>query len=651
MESRLFNRLRFILERWIQGGAGHQLLVTAGIIGVIAVLAGTLAWSLSGSFGGYGDAIWWSFLRLTDPGYLGDDEGALLRVISTVVTVLGYVLFLGSLIAIMTQWLNGTIRRLESGLSPITVSGHTLILGWTNRTPNLLRELLAAEAGLGLNPSRSRRIVIQASAVTPELRAELRETLGEDYDRWRIILRSGSAVKVEHLRRVDFEHAETIIIPGSDYSLGGFEASDARVIKTLITIAHHIDGTGRDFTLPHVVAEILDSSRMQTVEWTYRGPLQALATDAFINRLIAQNLRHPGLSTVYTELLSHSTGNEIYSARFPQCAGEAYETLQARFDEAILIGIVRPENGRFRAILNPPPGLRVEIEDFCVAIARSPGSFEPSRAVPSSPRSQPINAYPARERDPRRVLILGWNHRVHELIEEIGRYHGEHSEIELIAPIPLADRGLGAANDDLRMVGPKVRHLEGDYTEEAVLGRVDFSHFDSILLLGNNWMAGGDETDAQTLLGFVLLQSLLARLDSPPPVLVELMNPETAPLLSRDAESIVSPVIVSHVLAHLALRPELNSVFSELFASDGPEIYFRPVAETDLTGETVTFASLIERSAMSGEVCLGVRSDRHGTLLNPSRDRTWTLDGSEYLIQLGARTAGYASDQPSESRG
>ena len=48
---------------------------------------GLLAWLLTGQFPNAFDGVWWSFLRLTDPGYLGDDEGAVLRVQSTIITV------------------------------------------------------------------------------------------------------------------------------------------------------------------------------------------------------------------------------------------------------------------------------------------------------------------------------------------------------------------------------------------------------------------------------------------------------------------------------------------------------------------------------------------------------------------------------------
>ena len=126
--------LRFRLENLILRGLSFRLLMAVAIVVGIAVLAGVAVTVLDGSVDDPAEGIWWAFLRLTDPGYLGDDEGVARRAISTIVTVLGYLLFLGLLIAILTQWLNQTIAKLESGVTPIALSDHVLILGWTNQT-------------------------------------------------------------------------------------------------------------------------------------------------------------------------------------------------------------------------------------------------------------------------------------------------------------------------------------------------------------------------------------------------------------------------------------------------------------------------------------------------------------------------------------
>ena len=100
--------IRFTIERWLLRGLHYRLIFAAAIVAFVAISAGLLVLLLDPNFDEPGDAIWWSFLRLTDPGYLGDDEGAVSRSISTVVTVLGYIVFLGLLIAILTQWMNNS---------------------------------------------------------------------------------------------------------------------------------------------------------------------------------------------------------------------------------------------------------------------------------------------------------------------------------------------------------------------------------------------------------------------------------------------------------------------------------------------------------------------------------------------------------------
>ncbi|MCF8108107.1 MAG: hypothetical protein K9J81_03845 [Desulfohalobiaceae bacterium] len=172
------NFLRFHLERLLLRGAGYRLLFIAVLIGLVTALGGLLALSAAGGFAGPGEALWWAFLRLTDPGYLGDDQGLTLRFISTALTVLGYVLFMGSLIAILTQWLNQTIQRLEQGLTPISRKNHVLILGWTNHTPLIVRELVLSRERvkrfLRRHEARDLSLVILCKSLSAEHRLELK---------------------------------------------------------------------------------------------------------------------------------------------------------------------------------------------------------------------------------------------------------------------------------------------------------------------------------------------------------------------------------------------------------------------------------------------------------------------------------------------
>src|SRR5262245_61337494 len=86
---RALNRTRYEIGRYLSHGALSRLLFIVAVCAVVAVLGGLVEWMADDSIPQLGDAIWWSFLRLTDPGYLGDDQGMLKRFISTVLMLVG----------------------------------------------------------------------------------------------------------------------------------------------------------------------------------------------------------------------------------------------------------------------------------------------------------------------------------------------------------------------------------------------------------------------------------------------------------------------------------------------------------------------------------------------------------------------------------
>ena len=241
MFERFTNRFKFFIERLLQRGAHFQLLIIAVLILLVSLIGGFLAYTMSSEFKIFKDSVWWAFLRLSDPGYLGDDKGLILMTVSTIVTVLGYVLFMGALIAIMTQWLNSTMKKLELGLTPITRNDHFLILDWTNRTPTIVKELILSEGRvkrfLRRIGAKRLHVVILTEEVTTEIARKLREELGSCWNQKQITFRSGSSMTIDHLRRVDFTNAGVIIMPGSDFSSEGAEVLDTRTIKSLLTMS------------------------------------------------------------------------------------------------------------------------------------------------------------------------------------------------------------------------------------------------------------------------------------------------------------------------------------------------------------------------------------------------------------------------------
>lgn len=653
MPRRIQNLVKFQLERLLLRGAHMRLLVIAALIGLLSVGGGALVLWLDPGFQEPGEAVWWAFLRLSDPGYLGDDVGTARRVISATLTVLGYVVFLGALVAIMTQWLQKTMRLLESGLTPIAQSNHVLILGWTHRTPTIVRDLLLSgervERFLSHRGARALRVVILAEEVSAELVAELRDKLGTAWREPRITFRSGSPLKVEHLRRVDFTNAAAILLPGGDIASGGPQAGDARAIKTLLSLSPHLlhDGGRKP---PLVVAEIFDPNKAPLARRAFPGPLEVVESDALIGRLIAQTVRHHGAAEVYAEVLSHSDGSELYVRECPELADRPFGLLRERFPSAILLGLVRHDGERFRPILSPPSSFLVEAGDRLVLLADEYEDTEPEERPLSAAPPLDVPAGPARAAVPRtegrarRVLVVGYSHKVPAVLREFDRYEGERFEIDLLSSLPEAQRRERLAREGFVPERISLRHLEGEWTLPATLARLAPETYDNVVIIASDRTESEEDSDARSLLGYLVLRDLLEGRAGGPSVLVELLDEENAQLF-RDGhtEVLVTPVMLSHILAQVALRRELGEVFDELFGPGGSGVVLRSAKELGLGGQEVSFADVRHRVERGGEIALGVRrrapAGSPRLLLNPGDPQRWTLADEDEVVVLTAPDA------------
>ncbi|MCG5053700.1 MAG: hypothetical protein KA712_12125 [Myxococcales bacterium] len=643
MLGRIRRRLVFSLERFLLGGTYYRLLFVAGLIAAISLVGGLIVYRYDPRHSeALANEVWWAFLRLTDPGYLGDDQGALRRVVSTVITVLGYVLFLGALIAVMTQWLNTSIRHLEQGLTPIAKTNHVVILGWTSRAPEILREILASTSRvrrfLRLLGARKLQIAILVPNVDLDLAAQLRERLGPRYRRTQVILRSGSPLQIDHLRRVDYARAAVLILPGDDQHSSEQQVDhDARTIKTMLTVSQYagVDSKG---PLPMMVAAVNSTRVVSVAEAAYGGGVaHVVASDDMVGRLVAQNLRHPGFSYVLDEILSHDHGSEIYIKETTGLVGRAVGSLAHAYRDAIVLGLLRGSQDP-EPVLNPDPRMLIAPGDRLVVLAAD-YELTPSKrpsVTPPTPAPRPPETSTAPER---RLLILGWNYTVPTVLRELDRHTQERVHVDLMSTVGIKGREKRLRQSGLQLARLQLEHLEGDYAVPGDLAGLDVSSYRNILILGSDRFSTAEDADARTLLGHYLVREMLEKAPRRPHVLVELRDPTNADLFEDDdTEVMATGEILSHVIAQIALRGELRSVFDLLLGPEGPEVLFRPVSEYALP-ETFTFSHLIDLTAAQGETALGVRQRRTpgnhgGVILNPPRDRAFSRSACSAVVVL-----------------
>lgn len=628
MLARLWRRFEYGLERWFVRGASHRLLLIAAALGLISVFGGALVMWMGTGFDDFSEAVWWAFLRLSDPGYLGDDVGTVNRTVSTALTVAGYVVFLGALVAVMTQWLNARMERLESGLTPVARNDHILVLGWTNRTEAVVEDVLLSESRvrrfLRRHGARDLHVVVMAREVNAAVAQDLRDAVGEAWDERKVTLRSGNPIRTEHLARVDYRNAAAIVVPAAEFVGSGSVTGDVRTLKALLSLASQppeapeAEDPGE---LPLVVAEVFDARKVTAARRAYPGPLEVVASDAVVSRLLAQNVRHPGLSHVYNELLFHGEGSEFYLREAPELAGRAFHALPPVFPGGILLGVVRKEGDTLVPLLNPPAGLETVPDDRYVVLAESWNASapegEPDPSPPERRASDPGDGDPAH----RDVLVLGWNHKIPALLKEFGTYADESYDIQLLCAVPERRREGLLDRYDVDTDRLSIRHVEADYTEHADLAAVDPAAYDTVLMVGSDRLRTEEESDARTIVGSLMLSELLPS-DGTTHLVLELLDPENVPLVGAGrGETLISPLVLSHMLSQVALRPQLRSLYEELFTAGGAEITFRRASAygLDPTSE-VSFDRVRRGARAAGDTALGYRSDLGVRLAPPGTE-------------------------------
>jgi len=617
------NFIRFRLERWLQRGAFHQLLLATAVIILVAVLGGLAAFLTTDAFEDLFDAVWWSFLRLTDPGYLGDDQGIALRIISTIVTILGYVLFLGSLIAIMTQWLTSTLERFERGLSPISLQGHVVILGWTSRTPEIVRQLLQArgrlERFLQSHDQRLLHIVVVAEDVDAQRRFRLRKYLGNAWNNRQVFLRSGSPTSLEDLQRFGLPEAAAIVVPGDEFRFGGGGASDARTVKILLNLGETLNSQ-TSVAGPAITAEVFDPRKEAVAKRVLQRDMEVVTGESVVAQLLVQSIRDPRLVDVYMELLTYNDGCSPYVRAFPEFSGQHPTALNTRFEKAVVLGALRMEEGEIVTYLGPSDNFKLRKEDRLVFIARSYSDCLPSSENHSNPRVE-SNASTDFRAEPVSVklMVVGWSRRVLVLLEQLLKSDFQVVDITIVSRTPIEEREAALRWQTFDPARLTINHVEADFTAPGVVENLQYEGIDSVFLLAGGSADSAEDSDARALVSYELLRSAFERKFQPeqatPKVTIEMAHVTSTLRHARNSDLVlVRPRVLGYIQSHVVLSRELNSVFSALFApTQGANISIHDIsAYRGLEGGGLSFAELEELAAERGEVAVGLLVSNNG---------------------------------------
>lgn len=588
----------WVLIGWLGLATFLFLLVAATIVALFGLgIAG-------GESAGFIESFWQALLRVFDAGTFTGDQGWGLRIVTLVVT-LGGILVVTSLIGLIASSIDQRIAALGKGRSPVLETGHVLVLGWSSRLFSILSELVEANAN-----QKHAAVVILAELSKTDMEDAVRARIA-DTGSTRIVCRTGDPASPADLALVNVAAAKSIVVLAGEGGDG-----DAGAVRA--TLAVLSEGERR----PPVVVEMLDSRNARSLSVAAGDRVITVEADDIIAKVTAQACYQAGLGVVYRELLDFA-GDEIYFAPAPQLAGHTFGEALLAFDTSSVIGRAAADG---TITLAPAMSTPFAAGDRVIAISADDDTVVfggiTEVAAPAPPRAARLNGASDGS-----MLVVGWSALGSRIL----------AELDAVASGP---RTVDVAVDDTMVPATSlvasagrltVRFLAGADDPDRLVGLMEETGYDHVVVLGYRDALTPAHADARTLLTLLTLRGVRGRAR----VVAEVLDSRDAIIAERTGadDLVVSDQLSSLMIAQLSERPELNQVLGELFRPTGASISLR-AADLYVGAGPLPYATVVAAARAQHQVALGYRLAAGQVVLNPPKSATVTLSADDQVVVL-----------------
>jgi ion channel POLLUX/CASTOR len=568
------------------------------------------------------EAIWGVLMRTLDAGTMGGDAGWAFRIAMLLVTF-GGIFVISTLIGVLSSGIDTKLDELRKGRSRVIETDHIVILGWSLQVFTLISELSLA------NANRSDTcIVVLSEEDKVEMEAALQEALGK-LPRVRIVCRTGSPSNMADLGMVNIQAARSIIVlnPTTDQA-------DAQLVKTLLAITNIPRSSSQPY---HIVVQVQNSRSLDIVRLVGQDQVEVLLTNDLISRIVVQTCRQSGLSIVYMDLLDFS-GNEIYFKSEPALQGKSYGHALLAYQNSTVIGI-KYADGAIQ--LNPPMQTELQAGEQLIVISEDDDTISLSHQAVLPIDNRAIRLTERAPAIAEHTLILGWNDRVTDIIQQLDHYVAAGSTVMVVAHFPAAEVDL--SEETLGLKQQTVQYRQGDPTDRDVIKSLNLTQYDHVVVLCDLTL-DPEQSDAQTLVTLLYLRDIADRTNHHFQIVTEILDVRNQALaqVARPDDFVISEQIISRMLAQVAEQKSLNAVFTDIFDPDGSEIYLKSVNDYVEIDRPVNFYTVVEAAKQRGESAIGYRrkadagnvARSYGVVINPAKDQPITFTPEDVIILL-----------------
>lgn len=440
----MMRRLRFlsILDDLLSKGFTALILALLVVTIVLVAVAGFAYMALAPDEAmAPPEALWTAFSFATNPelpAYV-DAAQTIPYALVTLFVVIAGLLVTSALVGIIATALQSYYEGLQRGYSPVVAEGHIAIVGFNDSVQILIEEF--CESHDRDNPVQ---IVLMDDKLSREdMEQRIANMTGLSVQRLakergcKVLCRSGDLRDVDDLRRCAVDRAKSIII--NDYD-------DSLILKTLLAVssllrADEVDEGIKHGLQPTIVCTFREDQFARAARHVgHEKSLRVLSVSDTLSNLVAKTCYQPGLSSVLSELYSYE-GAEFYLVPGEPFVGEAFDDLTCRFEEAVPVGICRPDvtlDCGSEVILNVPSRpeddcadvMTVRPNDEVVVLARTAAA---ATRLSHADAACPVDdlrlwhAKPDAERESKSILVLGYDETFDKTILNLASYYDEHA--------------------------------------------------------------------------------------------------------------------------------------------------------------------------------------------------------------------------------
>ena len=268
-------------------------------------------------------------------------------------------------IGLVTETIQETLNGFRKGRCRVIESGHTVMLGWNAKSMCVLQQIALANKSEG-----GGTIAVLCTTSKEDMERMLAGSVDEDgFDLHgtNVIFRTGDPLNTQSLAQVSASSARAILIMARE-DLDSDEA-DALTVRQILVIKSLASLCG------HVVAEMC---RVDNLEWVTMadeaGLVEAIVPCDITGRILVQSSRVPGLGHVM-DLLMAFDASSFYHRAWPQLEGKTFGDVVCRFDDAVVVGLIKAGTGDGLIRINPPSDTVIEPGDEVLVVAEDNDTY------------------------------------------------------------------------------------------------------------------------------------------------------------------------------------------------------------------------------------------------------------------------------------